>query len=144
MAILVIDDDETCRVLVVAALEQLGIEEVLVADDGLRGLQCYDRMAVKPEAIICDIFMPNMDGIEILTALETRGYQGGIVLVSGADLEMLLGVVTGRTRNRLVFAETRVIENISPEIDRSGRSFDGIRRIRRCRWQFKGRPSYQI
>jgi CheY-like chemotaxis protein len=89
VAILVIDDDETCRVLVVAALEQLGIEEILVADDGLRGLQCYDRMVDKPEAIICDIFMPNMDGIEILTALETRGYRGGIVLVSGADPEML-------------------------------------------------------
>jgi CheY-like chemotaxis protein len=89
VAILVIDDDETCRVLAVAALEQLGIEDVLVADDGLRGLQCYDRMAVKPDAIICDIFMPNMDGIEILTALETRGFCGGIVLVSGADLEML-------------------------------------------------------
>lgn len=89
VTILVIDDDETSRVLVVAALEQLGMRDIVVAVDGERGLRQYDRMAVKPETIVCDIYMPNMDGIEILGALEQRQFQGGIVLVSGADQEML-------------------------------------------------------
>ncbi|NVO07608.1 MAG: response regulator, partial [Rhodoferax sp.] len=89
MSIFVIDDDETSLVLVTVALEQLGINEIQVAKDGQRALQMFDRMAEKPEAIICDIYMPNMDGIEILSALEARQYRGGIVLVSGADPQML-------------------------------------------------------
>jgi CheY-like chemotaxis protein len=89
VSILLIDDDETSLVLMTAALEQLGIDQIHVAKDGQRALQLIDRMAGKPEVIICDIYMPNMDGIEILSALEARQYQGGIVLVSGADPEML-------------------------------------------------------
>ena len=75
--------------LVAAALEQLGLDQIQVADDGRHALQLYDRMAVKPDVIVCDIYMPNMDGIEILSALEARQYRGGIILVSGADPEML-------------------------------------------------------
>jgi CheY-like chemotaxis protein len=89
VSILVIDDDEECLVLLTAALEQLGVAQIQVAKDGQRGLQLFDRMAVKPEVIICDIYMPNMDGIEILSALEERQYRGGIVLVSGAGPAML-------------------------------------------------------
>lgn len=100
MSILVIDDDEVSRVLVCQALEQLGIDEVRVAVDGQRGLQLYDRMSVKPQAIVCDIYMPNMDGIEILTELEARQYQGGIILVSGADPKMMeMAQVIARSGN---------------------------------------------
>jgi CheY-like chemotaxis protein len=89
VSIFVIDDDETSLVLMTAALEQLGITQIQVAKNGQRALQLFDRMAEKPEVILCDIYMPDMDGIEILSALEERQYRGGIVLVSGADPQML-------------------------------------------------------
>ena len=89
MAVLVIDDDETSLVLLTAALDQLGLARVQVAKDGARALQIYDRLVDKPKLIVCDIFMPNMDGIELLSALEARQYRGNIILVSGADPEML-------------------------------------------------------
>jgi two-component system chemotaxis response regulator CheY len=68
--ILVVDDSRTIRQQVATTLTQAGYE-ILEADDGVQGLSTIgtrDDIAL----VICDINMPNMNGIEMLTAVKSE------------------------------------------------------------------------
>jgi two-component system chemotaxis response regulator CheY len=71
--VLVIDDSATVRQQVRLALTQAGFE-VVEANDGVEGLE---RLKAEPGlgAVICDVNMPRMSGIEML---EQCKLQGGI------------------------------------------------------------------
>ncbi len=64
--ILVIDDDELIREMIVGALQQHGLE-ALEAADGIEGVQLAKQL--HPDLILCDLQMPNLDGYGTLTAL---------------------------------------------------------------------------
>jgi CheY-like chemotaxis protein len=86
---LVVDDDTFSRAIALKVLASLGFTECAVAQDGVEGLRSLSHMACEPQLILCDIFMPNKDGIEFLDALAKRGFLGQVVLVSGGDPVML-------------------------------------------------------
>jgi CheY-like chemotaxis protein len=86
---LVVDDDAFSRAIAQRVLHSLGFTDCAVAQDGVEGLRILSQMARMPELILCDIFMPNKDGIEFLDALARRGFQGQVVLISGGDPVML-------------------------------------------------------
>lgn len=75
--ILVIDDDALIRSILRDALEHAG-HEVALAQDGLQGLKSF--MQRKPELIITDIIMPEMDGIE--TILELRRLEPAVKIIA--------------------------------------------------------------
>jgi DNA-binding response OmpR family regulator len=62
--VLVVDDDEQSRRLVRRALGQMPGAEVMEAGDGEEGLDMAHQR--RPDVILLDIKMPNMDGIEFL------------------------------------------------------------------------------
>lgn len=64
--ILVIEDEPAISKLLRVILENDG-HEILVADDGSRGLATAVRRS--PDAIILDVMMPFMDGFAVLEAL---------------------------------------------------------------------------
>jgi DNA-binding response OmpR family regulator len=64
--LLVIEDDQAISMLLRVILENGG-HEVLVAEDGSRGVAMATRRS--PEAIILDVMMPFMDGFAVLEAL---------------------------------------------------------------------------
>lgn len=86
---LVIDDDEICRALALQILAGLGCERILTAEDGAQGLRALKTLAKAPDFMLCDIFMPEKDGIEFVTELSELKYRGGLVLVSGGGRDML-------------------------------------------------------
>ena len=88
--VLVIDDEESSQELARLALQQLGFHEVVVVGDGVAGLKVLDWLRRPPAYVICDIFMPGADGIEMVNALAERKYQGGVVLVTGGDSQYLV------------------------------------------------------
>jgi CheY-like chemotaxis protein len=65
--ILVVDDEESVRLVVQSCLEDLAGWEVLAAASGSAGLE----MAIdqRPDAIILDVMMPGMDGLMFLQKL---------------------------------------------------------------------------
>lgn len=87
--VLLIEDEETSRELTVLALSRLGIIDVVLADDGKKGLRLLNDMNPKPDVIISDILMPNKDGIEIIAGLVSRRFEGGLIVLSGTDPIML-------------------------------------------------------
>lgn len=80
---LVIDDDDFSLDAMCMALIALGLSKFEVAADGKGALRVLDRLPAPPDYLICDIYMPDMDGVEFLLEMHRRNYQGGIVLVSG-------------------------------------------------------------
>jgi CheY-like chemotaxis protein len=88
-AVLVVDDDEFSQQIILGILEELGIADVHLAGDGREGLRALAQMPRTPDFLICDLFMPDMDGIEFLAQLGKQGYKGGIILVTGGDVSML-------------------------------------------------------
>ena len=66
--ILLIDDDRILRVMLAAALEKRGYE-VLTASNGEQALKLVDQF--KPDLIVSDIIMPEMDGWALIKQLRT-------------------------------------------------------------------------
>ena len=65
-SVLIIDDSKTMRKIITRTLRQAGVnfETIEEADDGQMAL---DQLAQsKPDLILCDINMPNMDGLTFL------------------------------------------------------------------------------
>ena len=66
--LLVIDDDRDIREVAKTSLELVGGFTVIVAESGQRGVTAAQE--VKPDAIILDLMMPDMDGQETLAQLK--------------------------------------------------------------------------
>jgi diguanylate cyclase (GGDEF)-like protein len=70
-SVLIIDDSAAVRAEVRAVLEGSGrYERVLEARDGLEGLRLL--IAEPPDAVICDLEMPGLDGEKLLVAQRAR------------------------------------------------------------------------
>jgi len=78
MKILVVEDTEDSRVLLVDQLEARGYEVAFACD----GVEAIERLGHFPaDLIVSDILMPNMDGYELCKRLKTNEKYQGIPLV---------------------------------------------------------------
>ncbi|MDS1137889.1 sigma-54-dependent transcriptional regulator [Nitratireductor indicus] len=71
-AILIVDDDPVQRRLLQAAVEKLG-HTPLLAENGADALHLLDRTRPDTRAVILDLMMPGMTGIEVLDRLRDSG-----------------------------------------------------------------------
>jgi len=96
-SVLVVDDDPVLLRQMSALLVRLGVRKVVTADTGREALQRLLHGANPFELLICDLNMPEMDGVEFARELVNHRYPGGIILISGEDnrtlqaAEMLIG-----------------------------------------------------
>lgn len=79
--ILVIDDEEYIRDSVIGFLEDFGFE-VVDAENGKIGLEMFDSR--QPDLVLCDLRMPEMDGLEVLASVRRKNSKIPIIIVSGA------------------------------------------------------------
>ncbi len=63
---MIVDDSSTMRKIVTRSLRQAGLDfdQILEAGDGVEALKTLETEKV--DVILCDINMPNMDGLEFL------------------------------------------------------------------------------
>ncbi len=90
--VLVLDDDKFMLEFVSHLFLELGVSEVLVAEDGKAGLFILSTQSDAVDLLICDIEMPGMDGIEFLRNIADQKYSGKIVLFSGIDADLLKAI----------------------------------------------------
>jgi CheY-like chemotaxis protein len=81
--ILLLDDDAFSLELLKDMLGMVGLFDVHTETDGRSALAHIAERA--PDIMICDLSMPDMDGIEFLHAAASGGYRGHVMLVSGMD-----------------------------------------------------------
>ena len=84
--VLVIDDDPDLGRVVRRVLELEGYDVVL-SDDGLRGLAAAQRQ--RPDAIVLDLMMPVMDGYQVLSELRSdpRTKDVPVIVLSAVALD---------------------------------------------------------
>lgn len=78
--VLIIDDEAPIREVLSESLRDDGYE-VLVAPDGPSGLQCLKEF--KPDICFLDIWMPKMDGLEVLAQAIPIHTETSFVMISG-------------------------------------------------------------
>jgi CheY-like chemotaxis protein len=83
--ILLIDDEESVRMLFQVALERAGYR-VLTAENGKHGLRLLEHQEV--DLIFVDIFMPEMDGLELIPLLRKTRPANKIIAISGGSGQM--------------------------------------------------------
>jgi EAL domain-containing protein (putative c-di-GMP-specific phosphodiesterase class I)/ActR/RegA family two-component response regulator len=98
LKILLVDDDTFILKLLTKMLVNQGFKSISACDNGPDALKKIDHPQMRPDLILLDLNMPDMDGIEFVRYLVERQYQGSLVLVSGEDERML------KTAEKLVHA----------------------------------------
>ena len=82
MHILVVDDDQAVRDSLARSLHYSGYE-VTTANDGIEALARLSAM--RPDAVIMDVMMPRLDGLETTRSLRASGNDVPILVLTARD-----------------------------------------------------------
>ena len=88
--ILVVDDDREMRASLAHLLESAGYD-VSIASDGAEGLLALQ--ARQPDAILSDVRMPGMDGLEFQTKVRDFCYVPVVLISAHGDIPMAVGAL---------------------------------------------------
>ncbi|GAA2180559.1 response regulator transcription factor [Brooklawnia cerclae] len=83
MHILVVDDDQAVRDSLARSLQYGSGYEVTTAEDGLEALAKLSSM--RPDAVIMDVMMPRLDGLETTRMLRSTGNDVPILILTARD-----------------------------------------------------------
>ncbi len=80
--ILTIEDEPGVRGAIVAYFEDSGFE-MCEAGDGESGIATFRRE--RPDAVLCDLRLPGIDGLEVLSTITSESPDTPVIVVSGVD-----------------------------------------------------------
>lgn len=83
LRVLLLDDDSFLLDLLHDMLDELGSYAVFAESDARQALATV--AAESPDLLVCDLSLPDMDGIEFLQAAARAGFTGHVILLSGMD-----------------------------------------------------------
>ena len=83
LRVLLLDDDNFALEIMADLLASVGSFDVLCETDARRALSTL--ATERPGLLICDLSMPDMDGIEFMQAAAEAGFQGSVMLLTGMD-----------------------------------------------------------
>jgi len=121
--ILVVDDDPDIRQLAGRILARAGYE-VRAAENGLRAMALLDGGGY--DAVVTDIVMPDMDGIEFLKAMRAAGCQPPVLAMTGgvrdnSDLYLRCAELYGASRTLAKpFTPVELLEAVKAVLSRAG------------------------
>jgi len=82
---LVAIDDNAFQLRIVRAIAQAnGFADIETCASAADGLAALERLSDRKIVLLCDLNMPDMDGVELIKALGKRKFPGVLVIVSGA------------------------------------------------------------
>jgi putative nucleotidyltransferase with HDIG domain len=81
--ILTIDDEYLIREIITDYLEDIGYD-VVQAENGIKGLEVF--RSEKPDLVLVDLRMPEMDGLDVLSIINKESPQTPIIMVSGTGI----------------------------------------------------------
>ncbi|WP_427846738.1 response regulator [Desulfosporosinus acidiphilus] len=82
---LCVNNSELIRKSIKKLLENSGFRVVGEADNGLTAIKLYDEL--KPDIVIMDIAMPELDGIQTLKKIKKVDKEARIIIISSSSHE---------------------------------------------------------
>jgi len=107
-SLLVVDDSAAQREHAAGLCRALGVAEVHQAGGAAQALALLDSLSPPPSAMIVDIEMPGMDGVELLEALRIRNIELDLIVASGREsalIDSVLAIGAGMGLNMLAGLE---------------------------------------
>jgi EAL domain-containing protein (putative c-di-GMP-specific phosphodiesterase class I) len=90
--VLIVEDHPFQRAGIALLLRRMGVQDIREAANGREALAQLQRPALPPaDIVLCDLDMPEMDGVQFLRAVAERNLARGVVIISGHDDEILAG-----------------------------------------------------
>ncbi len=104
LCILVVEDHEFQRAMMVEMLEDLGAHSVHEAADGFTALEILRELDQPFDIIVTDIDMPGMDGMAFIRRMGETRVDASLIITSGLESSLLLTMETmiGAYRMRLL------------------------------------------
>ncbi len=91
---LVVEDHDFQRKALIKVLQSLGVQNITEASDGMLALEHFCDAQFSADVIVCDLDMPNMDGMEFIRRLHDIGAKTSLILTSALDKSLISSVET--------------------------------------------------
>lgn len=86
-------EDSPCQAEYLSTLcRSFGISELVTAENGLVALELIDKTEVSFDILICDLEMPDLDGIELIQLLAHRHTSSALIVVSSREQSLISAV----------------------------------------------------
>lgn len=112
--ILLVDDASFMRMMIKDALIKNGYSDLYEAADGVEAVSKYSE--IKPDLVIMDITMPNMDGLAALKAIKQLDQNANVVMCSAMGQEaMVIEAIKSGAKDFIVkpFKPERIMKTVS-------------------------------
>lgn len=86
--ILTVDDSAFMRGMLKATLRKAGYNEIYEAADGFQAIKMYQQL--KPDLVMLDITMPNINGLDALRAIRTADAGANVVMCTAMGQEYMV------------------------------------------------------
>ena len=93
LSVLILEDDDFQRNIIADMASALGIASIFSASNGRQALEIVHGANSKPlDVVLCDLNMPEMDGMEFLRHLGEEHQNVAVILISSLDGKLLSSV----------------------------------------------------
>jgi two-component system chemotaxis response regulator CheY len=118
--VLIIDDDDLMLEILRELLEQGGGYEVVIANNGVRGVELFKTL--NPGLVITDLIMPHTNGVHVIQEIRRHSPNARIIAMSGTPRIDTLAEAVQAQANRVItkpFDQDEILDAMAELLDYS-------------------------